>query len=48
MDFHKLLDEIIDHYESTDPSKAALYKSYREAMKNGKLPKDIALEIKRE
>lgn len=46
--FSTLLDNIIEHYENTDKSKATTFKSYKEALKNGKLPMDIALEIRRE
>jgi hypothetical protein len=46
--FSTLLDNIIEHYKNTDKSKATTFKSYKEALKNGKLPMDIALEIRRE
>lgn len=46
--FSQLLDEIIEHYEETDKSKATTFKSYKRAFKNWKLPMDVALEIKRE
>lgn len=44
----KLLDNIIEHYEKTDPKEAAKYKSYKRALEKWSLPADVLLEIKRE
>ena len=46
--FSALLDDIIEHYEEVDKSKATTYKSYKQALKNWNLPWEIALDIRRE
>lgn len=45
--FMDLIDNIIEHYEKVDNSKARTYKSYKMALEDWWLPADIILEIKR-
>lgn len=46
--YNELLDNIIEHYEWVDKSKALTFKSYKDALTKGNLPWEIALEIRRE
>lgn len=47
--FDKLLDNIIEHYESIwNKAEVTKYKSYKNALKKGNLPAETLLEIKRE
>ena len=43
-----LLDRIIEHYDNIDKAEATKYKSYKQALKNWKLPAETILEIRRE
>lgn len=45
---NNLLDNIIEHYEKTDPAQATKWKSYKKSLDGWTLPAETILEIRRE